>query len=71
MSPKIKLEGKSTIKVSGLTLNPFDIYFDYLYYNRTGNIIHKLKANKGLPFKTYETLYHKCVVPISDFCSGV
>ena len=37
-----------------------------------GSIIHKLKANKGFPFKTYETLYHKCVVPISDYCgSGV
>ena len=35
-----------------------------------GSIIHKLKAYKGSPFKTYETLYHKCS-PISDYCSGV
>ena len=35
------------------------------------SIIYKLKANKGLPFETYETLYHKGVVPISDYCSGV
>ena len=36
-----------------------------------GSLINKMKNSKGLFFKTYTNLYDKCVVPISDYCSGV
>ena len=36
-----------------------------------GSIINKLKYNKGLYYKSYTTLYDRCVCPTSDYCSGV
>ena len=35
-----------------------------------GSLINKTKNSKGLFFRTYTNLYDKCVVPISDYCSG-
>ena len=36
-----------------------------------GSLINKLKQNNGLYYKTYTTLYDKCICTISDYCSGV
>ncbi|XP_050392671.1 uncharacterized protein LOC126811173 isoform X1 [Patella vulgata] len=36
-----------------------------------GAVISKIHSYKTISFKTYEKLYESCVVPITDYCSGV
>ena len=72
-----QLKYVSTYRYLGVT---FDEYLDFKQNaeilsasaNRAlGSLISKYKLNKSMGFRTYEKLFHNCVVPILDYASGV
>ena len=71
------IEYVSSYKYLGIMLHEnldFNVTVDTLFNSgerALGSMISKIHSFKDVGFETYTKLYYSCVVPVTDYCSGV